>query len=407
MGAFSFNYLFFILLRFNYVASETKGSKELPGISTRAIHHGKSFAEETGTIMPPIFPSATFAKGNPEGFDYTRSGNPNFRILESVLSSLENCSYTSVFNSGVSAMTAITSSMKAGDLVLCEENLYGCTVRLFEKVFKQFGLQTKWIDFTKQSSIEQISKIKPNLIWLETPTNPLLKIIDLNKICTIANENKIPVVVDNTFATSILQKPLNLGATISLTSTTKYINGHSDALGGDVCTNDYEWHKKMTFAQKSLGLQPSPFDCWLITRGVKTLPLRFERQVKNASAISDLLANHSSIEWVRYPFRSDHPQENIARKQMSAGGAIITASLKADLNQTYLLCNNLEYFTMAESLGGVESLVCHPASMTHASVDTQTKVELGINDSLVRFSVGCEDLKDLSSDLIKALDKLN
>tara|TARA_Y100001968_G_C19431070_1_gene757053 strand:+ start:589 stop:1758 length:1170 start_codon:yes stop_codon:yes gene_type:complete len=389
------------------VASQQQSRSHPPGISTKAIHHGESFAEDTGTVMPPIFPSATFAQGNPQGFDYTRSGNPNFRILESVLSSLENSSYASVFASGVSAITAIASSMKKGDLILCEENLYGCTVRLFEKVFKKFGLETQWIDFTKESSIFEINKIRPNLIWIESPTNPLLKIINIKEICTTAKKNKIPVVVDNTFATPILQKPLDLGATISLTSTTKYINGHSDALGGSICTNDSEWHEKMTFAQKALGLHPSPFDCWLITRGVKTLPLRLERQVKNASSLADVLSEHPSIKFVRYPFRADHPQHDIAKQQMNSGGAIITASVKANLNETYLLCKNLKYFTMAESLGGIESLVCHPASMTHASINSKTKKQLGIDDSLIRFSIGCEDLDDLSSDLIKALDQLN
>tara|TARA_Y100001968_G_C19453774_1_gene770675 strand:+ start:593 stop:1762 length:1170 start_codon:yes stop_codon:yes gene_type:complete len=389
------------------VASENKGKSHLPGLNTRVIHHGESFAEDTGTIMPPIFPSSTFIKGNPKGFDYTRSGNPNFRILETVLSSLEECSYTNVFASGVSAITAIASSMKTGDVVLCEENLYGCTIRLFEKVFKKFGLKTKWIDFTKKSSLQEISKIQPSLIWIESPTNPLLKIIDVKQVCEAAQNEKIPVVVDNTFSTAILQKPLDLGATISLTSTTKFINGHSDAIGGSISTNDINWHEKMSFAQKSLGLQPSPFDCWLITRGIKTLPLRIERQSQNASALADLLANHTSVKWVRYPFRIDHPQNHIAKKQMKTGGAIITVNLNANLNQTYSLCNNLEYFSMAESLGGVESLVCHPASMTHASVSSKTKKQLGIDNSLVRFSVGCEDLKDLSSDLKKVLDQLN
>ncbi len=376
------------------------------GAGTKAIHHGKSFAEDTGTVMPPIFPSATFQHGNPEGFDYTRSGNPNFRILESVLASLEDCQYASVFGSGVSAITAVVSTLKSGDLVLCEENLYGCTVRLFEKVFKKFGLETAWIDFTNPLSIEKINTLKPKMIWLESPTNPLLKVIDLKIICNIANKNQVPVVVDNTFCTAILQKPLDLGATLSLTSTTKYINGHSDALGGVICTQNREWHDQMNFAQKALGLHPSPFDCWLITRGVKTLPLRIERQVKNASKLADQLAQHQAIKWVRYPFRSDHPQSSVAKQQMSAGGSIITVSINADIRKIYSLCKSLTYFTMAESLGGIESLVCHPATMTHASVDSGTKSLLGIDDSLVRFSVGCEDYKDLLSDLTQALDQL-
>ncbi|KGG16969.1 Cystathionine beta-lyase [Prochlorococcus sp. MIT 0603] len=356
--------------------------------------------------MPPIFPSSTFSHGNPEGFDYTRSGNPNFRILETVLASLESCKYSTVFGSGVSAITAIASSLKSGDVVLCEENLYGCTVRLFEQIFHKYGIKTIWLDFTKSSSVESIEELNPSIIWLESPTNPLLKIIDLKKVCTKAKEYGVPVVVDNTFATPLLQKPLELGASISLTSTTKYINGHSDALGGVVCTQDEYWDKQLKFAQKALGLQPSPFDCWLITRGIKTLPLRLQRQVDNAFALANDLANHPSVEWVKYPFRDDHPQYQLAKKQMLKGGAIITANLNANQTQTYSFCKNLKYFTMAESLGGVESLVCHPSTMTHASVSKETKLKLGIGESLIRFSIGCEDLPDLSEDLKYNLNKL-
>ncbi len=380
--------------------------QRIPGLSTRAIHHGESFAADTGTVMPPIFASSTFAHGNPQGFDYTRSGNPNFRILESLLANVEGCQFATVFASGVSAITAITSSLKSGDLVLCEENLYGCTVRLFEQVFNKFGVRTAWLDFTDPNSLSAITKQKPTLIWLESPTNPLLKVIDLEAVCAAAKAENIPVVVDNTFATAVLQRPLELGATLSLTSTTKYINGHSDALGGVVCTTDQEWYSRMTYAQKALGLQPSPFDAWLITRGIKTLPLRLERQIANAAALADQLASHPRMHWVRYPFRSDHPQHAVARKQMSGGGAIITASLNADQKQTYTFCKSLRYFTMAESLGGVESLICHPATMTHASVDPEVKQKLGIDDGLVRFSVGCEDLADLSADLNQALEQL-
>ena len=229
--------------------------------------------------MPPIYTTSTFAHGNPEGFDYTRSGNPNFRILEGVLASVEHCEHATVFGSGVSAITAIASGLRQGDLVLCEENLYGCTVRLFEQVFAKFGLRTAWVDFTQPTALEQIQAQKPAMVWLESPTNPLLKVIDLEAVCAITQPLGIPVVVDNTFATALVQRPLELGATLSLTSTTKYINGHSDALGGAVCTNDPEWHQKMVFSQKALGLQPSPFDCWLITRGIKTLPLRLKQQM--------------------------------------------------------------------------------------------------------------------------------
>ncbi len=377
-----------------------------PGASTQAIHHGETFAGDTGTVMPPIFPSSTFAHGNPQGFDYTRSGNPNFRILENVLSSIEDCKYCNVFNSGVSAITAIASTLKSGDILICEENLYGCTVRLFEQIFHKFGIEIVWVDFTNQSGLESINSQQPSLIWLESPTNPLLKIIDIKKICAAAKAKEIPVVVDNTFATALLQKPLELGATLSLTSTTKYINGHSDALGGAICTNNSQWNNKMVFAQKSLGLHPSPFDCWLITRGVKTLPIRLERQISNTSILVNEFVNHPALNWLKYPFLSNHPQVDLAKRQMIAGGAIFIASLKADLTKTYSFCKKLRYFTMAESLGGVESLVCHPASMTHASVDQKQRANLGIDDSLIRFSVGCEDIADLIEDLNKGLNDL-
>ena len=376
------------------------------GLCTRVIHHGTSFADDTGTVMPPIFPTSTFAHGNAGGFDYTRSGNPNFRILDAVLASVEGCAHATVFGSGVSAITAVVSQLQQGDLVLCEENLYGCTVRLFEQVFAKFGLRTQWVDFTQPDALNSIRESMPAMVWLESPTNPLLKVIDLEAVCEVTQPLNIPVVVDNTFATALVQKPLELGATLSLTSTTKYINGHSDALGGAVCTNDPQWHQKMVFSQKALGLQPSPFDCWLITRGIKTLPLRLRQQMSNAAALADQLADHPKVNWVRYPHRQDHPQHTVAKRQMAAGGAIVTVSFDANQVQTYALCKRLRWFTMAESLGGIESLICHPATMTHAAVSAEMKAKLGIDDGLVRFSVGCEDLVDLQADLQQALELL-
>jgi len=280
-------------------------------------------------------------------------------------------------------------------------------VRLFEQVFNRFGLKTQWIDFTKPNFQEVISNHKPAMIWIESPTNPLLKIIDIEGICHFSNKMQIPVVVDNTFATPLLQRPLKLGATLSLTSTTKYINGHSDALGGAVCTDSKVWRDKLNFAQKALGLNPSPFDCWLITRGVKTLPLRLERQIDNASKIANQLADNPAIKSIRYPFRTDHPQCKLAQKQMVQGGAIVTATVNATQAQTYSFCKSLHYFKMAESLGGIESLVCHPATMTHASVPKETKLKIGISDSLIRFSVGCENIEDLSADLNQALGNIS
>ena len=378
--------------------------KNKTGLKTIAIHHGKSYADETGCVMPPIFATSTFEHGNKANFDYTRSGNPNFSILENVLKGIENSNYCTVFNSGISAVTAIVSSLKSGDTILCESNLYGCTIRMFEKIFRKFGIQTSYFDFTNKEYIQQISKVKPSLIWLESPTNPLLKILNIKEICSEANSRKIPVVVDNTFCTAVIQRPLELGATLSLISTTKFINGHSDALGGAVITNDESWNNKMIFSQKSLGLNPSPFDCWLITRGLKTLPLRIAQQTENAHFIANELNSHKLIDQLIYPFNKNHPQFELAKSQMKIGGSMITLKLKLNKNDTFNFCKKLKYFTLAESLGGVESLICHPTTMSHASVDKEVKNTMGINDSLVRLSIGCEDAKDLLSDLLLALD---
>ncbi len=374
------------------------------GVKTISIHHGESFSKETGCIMPPIFATSTFKHGNEENFDYTRSGNPNFKILENVLKSIEDAEYCTVFSSGIAAVTAITSSLKSGDRILCESNLYGCTIRMFDEVFRKFGIQTFYADFSKKESLKAIDDIKPALIWLESPTNPLLKVLNLRVICEEANSKKIPVVVDNTFCTAIIQKPLDIGATLSLISTTKFINGHSDVLGGAVLTNNEDWNRKMIFAQKSLGLNPSPFDCWLVTRGLKTLPLRIDQQTRNAEIISKEIESHKLIEQLIYPFNPNHPQCELAKKQMKMGGSMIALKLKLNKSDTFNFSKKLKYFSLAESLGGVESLICHPATMSHASVDKETKEKLGINDSLVRLSVGCEDSEDLLYDILSALE---
>ena len=386
--------------------SNNQKKKNKIGLKTIAIHHGESFSDETGCVMPPIFATSTFEHGNRANFDYTRSGNPNFKILENVLKGIENSNYCTVFSSGISAVTAIVSSLKSGDKILCESNLYGCTIRMFEKIFRKFGIETFYLDFTNKEYIDQISKVKPALIWLESPTNPLLKILNLKEICNEANSRKIPVVVDNTFCTAVIQKPLDLGATLSLISTTKFINGHSDALGGAVITNDEKWNNKMIFAQKSLGLNPSPFDCWLITRGLKTLPLRIEHQTENAKFLASKLKSHKLIDQLIYPFNKSHPQYELAKSQMKIGGSMITLKLKLNKQDTFNFCKKLDYFSLAESLGGVESLICHPATMTHASVGKEVRTNLGIDDSLVRLSIGCEDSNDLLSDLLFSFENL-
>jgi cystathionine beta-lyase/cystathionine gamma-synthase len=373
------------------------------GFSTRAVHRGRGFGGTTGAVMPPVFLTSTFQSGNPDGFDYTRSGNPNFRMLEESAASLEGGQFATCFASGVSATTAVVSTLKSGDLVLAEENVYGCTYRLFERVFAKFGLQVRYVDLSRKENWGEIRRLRPALIWLESPTNPLLKILDIAALSKIGRETGATVVVDNTFASPYLQRPLELGATLSLSSTTKYINGHSDCLSGIVATNDAAWRDKLIFAQKALGLQPSPFDSWLTTRGQRTLALRMERHSANALALARWLESRKGVRMVRYPFLPSHPQYKLARRQMRAGSGIIIAELDCSAADALVFCRRLEYFTLAESLGGVESLICHPPTMTHASVPAEVRRKVGIGDGLLRFSVGIEDVEDLRADIDAAL----
>ncbi len=373
------------------------------GFSTRAVHRGRGFSGTTGAVMPPVFMTSTFQSGNPDGFDYTRSGNPNFRLLEESVAALEEAQFATCFASGVSATTAVVSTFKSGDVVIAEENVYGCTYRLFERVFAKFGLQVRYIDLSKKENWQEIKRLKPALIWLESPTNPLLKVIDIAGLSKIGREVGATVLVDNTFASPYLQRPLELGATISLSSTTKYINGHSDCLSGIVATNEVAWRDKMIFAQKALGLQPSPFDSWLTTRGQRTLALRMERHSANGLALARWLESRKGVRMVRYPFLPSHPQYKLARRQMSGGSGIIIAELDCSAPDALAFCRRLKYFTLAESLGGVESLICHPPTMTHASVPAEVRRKVGIGDGLLRFSVGIEDLEDLRDDVDEAL----
>ncbi len=369
------------------------------GIETRAIHHGLGYREGTGAVIPPAYLTSTFESGNAGGFDYTRSGNPNFRNLQDVLSSMEGATHSTVFASGVSAITAIVSTLKSGDRVVAEENVYGCTFRLFDQVFAKFGVEVEYLDLAVAENVTRIADLAPAMVWIESPTNPLLKVIDIAAVADAAHSVGAPVVVDNTFASSCLQRPLELGADLSLLSTTKYTNGHSDALGGAVCTRSAEWGEKMVFAQKALGLHPAPFDCWLIQRGLKTQPLRMQRHCENALAFAQFLEAEAGAEMVRYPFLASHPQHGLARRQMSGGSGIVTADLGLSLDATGAFLGRLQLFTKAESLGGIESLSCHPASMTHASVPEGVRESVGITDSLVRFSVGIETVGDLIADV--------
>ena len=357
-------------------------------------------------MIPPAFLSSTFEFGNPGGFDYTRSGNPNFRNLQSTLASLEGGEHATVFGSGVGAITAVVSTLKSGDLVLAEENIYGCTFRLFDQVFAKFGVRIEYYDLTRPDNLALIGERSPAMVWIESPTNPLLKVIDIAAVAEAAKAAGASLLVDNTFASSYLQRPLELGADLSLLSTTKYTNGHSDCLGGAVCSNDDAWQEKMLFAQKALGLNPSPFDAWLIARGAKTQALRMERHCSNALALAKFLEEESGAPLVRYPFFPSHPQYDLARRQMSGGSGIVIADFGMSLDKTAEFLAELKLFVRAESLGGVESLSCHPASMTHASVPQQLREAVGITDSLVRFSVGIETVDDLIEDVRSALARV-
>jgi cystathionine beta-lyase/cystathionine gamma-synthase len=382
----------------------TSGSENSnSGFETKAIHTGQNYTENTGAVIPPVYLTSTFASGNPEGFDYTRSGNPNFKNLESTLASLENAQFATVFASGVSAITAVVSTLKSGDTVIAEENIYGCTYRLFAQVFEKFGIAVQYIDLTNPENYAVIESVRPALVWLESPTNPLLKIIDIQAIAEKAHEVDAQVIVDNTFASSYFQKPIALGADLSLSSTTKYTNGHSDCLGGVVVTDNPEWQEKMIFAQKALGLNPAPFDTWLIARGAKTMALRMEQHQKNALELSQYLESHDKVNWVRYPLLKSHPQYELAKQQMTGGSGIVTVDFNLSLEETLSFLGGLHYFTLAESLGGIESLICHPATMTHASIPKAVREGVGITDSLVRFSVGIETSSDLINDVQQAL----
>jgi cystathionine gamma-synthase len=385
--------------------TDSADSSDTPpaGFTTRAVHESCGFSGTTGAVMPPLYLTSTFESGNPDGFDYTRSGNPNFRLLQQSAASLEGAQFATCFASGVSAITAVVSTLKSGDLVIAEENVYGCTYRLFDKVFAKFGVQVRYVDLAQEANWGCIRESRPALVWLESPTNPLLKIVDIAGLSAVAREVGAPVVVDNTFASPYLQRPIALGATLSLSSTTKYTNGHSDCLGGIVATNDAAWQERMIFAQKALGLQPSPFDAWLTARGQRTLALRMERHSANALELASWLEGRAGVKQVRYPFLPSHPQYALAKRQMKAGSGIFLAELDCPEAQALEFCRRLKFFTLAESLGGVESLICHPPTMTHASVPRAVRHQVGIGDGLLRFSVGIEDVADLRADIDQTL----
>ncbi len=374
--------------------------------STNAIHAGGDPDAETGAIMPPIYMTSTFLQDEPgksRGYEYTRAHNPNFTVLEKTLAALEGARYATVFSSGLGALSAMIATLKPNDKVVAIDGVYGGTFRLFSKVFEKFGISFE--TFTPGSQEELEDKLSKNVSWLlfETPTNPLLDIFDIEAFSGAAKKHGVKTIVDNTFATPYFQNPLEFGADIVWHSTTKYIGGHSDVIGGAVITNDEAFKQEMDFSRMALGVNPSPFDVWLITRGVKTLALRMERHQKNALEIAEFLNTHPSVKTVYYPGLEKHRGHRVAKKQMKGYSGIVSVEFNFTLEETKRRIQNFKYFALAESLGGVESLVNHPATMTHASIPPKERERIGLSDSLVRFSVGIEDPEDLLEDLIETL----
>lgn len=374
--------------------------------ATKSIHLGGEPDPVTGSIMPPIHQTSTFVQKEPgvhQGYEYSRSHNPTRSRLEECLAGLEYADYCLVTASGMSTITLIMHALPAQSKILCGDDVYGGTNRLFNKVFNHYH-QYQFVDTTNITSVEKkIKEFKPALLWLETPTNPMLKISDIKKIAEIAHKYKCLVVVDNTFMSPYFQNPLLLGADIVVHSMTKYINGHSDVVGGAMMLNNKELYQKLWFLQNSIGPSQSPFDSWLVLRGIKTLAVRMKQHQENAILIAKFLEKHPAIEKVIYPGLLSHPQHKIAKTQMSGFGGMITFFIKGDLKKAKKVVSKTKIFTLAESLGGVESLIEHPAIMTHASVPKESRELLGISDTLIRISVGIEDVKDLIQDLNQAL----
>lgn len=379
--------------------------------STKAIHCGEEPNLKEGgcgDVVTPIHLASTFARKEIDkptgGYEYARTGNPTRHALEKRLAVLENAKYGLAFASGLAAETTLALSLlKKGDHVVAFEDLYGGTRRLFDKTLSNFGLELAYVDASSVEKVENAIKSNTKLIWLETPTNPLLRLCDIGAVSKVAKQHGVLTVVDNTFASPFLQNPLDLGADIVLHSTTKYIGGHSDVVGGAIMVSNDEIYSKLKFNQNALGAVPSPFDCFLVLRGTKTLALRMERYSQNAMKIAEYLSAHPKVERVIYPGLKTYPQHTLAKRQMSGFGGMITFTLTGSKRKTADFLKKLEVIALAESLGGVESLINQPAVMTHASLAKEERERLGVTDNLLRLSVGIEDYEDLQADLEQAL----
>jgi cystathionine beta-lyase/cystathionine gamma-synthase len=388
--------------------SDTKNA--FTGFQTKAIHVGQAPDPTTGAVIPPIYMTSTYAQHAPselyDKYDYTRGDNPNFTNFENAFAALEHGKHAVVVSSGLAGLSALFTLLKPGDRVIAGNDCYGGTHRAFKRIFEPYGVTLTTIDLTNDQALHQELKKGAAMVLFETPSNPLLKIIDIQHVSTIAHQYKnVIVVADNTFATAFLQNPLLLGADIVWHSTTKYTGGHSDVVGGILVTNQKPLYDQLFFARMAMGFNPSPFDVWLAHRGLKTLGLRMERHSHNAQKVVAFLNGHPAVKKIHYPGLPSHPGHQIAKKQMSDFGGMVSVEFNMNLTQTKKLISSFSVFTLAESLGGVESLVDHPTSMTHASISAQKRKEFGIEDGLIRFSVGIENETDLIADLAQAIQK--
>lgn len=374
---------------------------------TKVIHAGVEPDPLTGAVMTPIYQTSTYAQeapGKHKGYEYARTQNPTRAALQKALAALENAQFGLCFSSGMGAIDAVIKLLNPGDEVIATNDLYGGTYRLFVRVFQRYGIRFHFVPMNDLELVRQTITPKTKLFWVETPTNPLLNVIDIKKITSIAAQKNILTVVDNTFASPYLQNPLDLGADIVMHSVTKYLAGHSDVVMGSLLTNNTELAEQLQFLQNSCGAVPGPQDCFLVLRGLKTLCVRMQRHCENARAIAEMLSNHPKVSRVYYPGLTTHQGHEVAKTQMRDFGGMISFTLKDDTTEAAMkFLTSTHLFTLAESLGGVESLVGHPATMTHASIPKEERLKAGLTDSLIRLSVGIEDIKDLKADILNAL----
>lgn len=376
-----------------------------PGFATRAIHAGQEPDPETGSVSVPIYPTSTYVQqelGKNKGYEYARVSNPTRTRLEENLAALEGGVASRVFASGMAAINAICTMYKSGDHIVCGNDLYGGVPRLFNQVLANFGMQFTYVDTSDPKNVERALRKNTRMVYIETPTNPLMSLSDIEAISSICRRKKVELVVDNTFMSPYFQQPISLGADMVVHSTTKFLNGHSDGLGGVVVCTTKDQADKLAFVQKAAGAILSPFECWLVLRGVKTLAVRMEQHDRSGRVVADFLAGHKKVKTVFYPGLSEHPQHTLAQQQMSGFGSMITFET-GSLSNAKKMLKKVRVCSLAESLGGVETLISHPATMTHAALGEKGRREIGITDGLVRISVGIENVDDIMDDLDQAL----